>query len=120
MLAQSPASDNNNADHNASGPRFKFNFHEGFDLYIASRCGNKEAFEELKALQDSDLLYLGYLAMTLTRSENSSVPKDLSQARILSKQFSMYLYDVTTQSVQSAYLADAFYLLAFCYEEGNL
>ena len=97
--------------------RFNFHFHVGFDLYVAVRCGKKEAYDELEAADTSDPLACGYLSMSLARSENSAVPKNLSRAKELSKQFVPPILEIVNHCT-STYLADANYLLGFAYQEG--
>lgn len=98
--------------------KFAFNFHPGFDLYVAVRCGQKEAFDKLEATHAEDPLICGYMAMSLVRSENSTIPKDINRARDLSKHFIPLVLEMVDRCTTS-YFADALYILGFCYQEGE-
>ena len=125
---------------------FNFGFHEGFDLYVAARCGKKRAFERLESLAApqphihsgnssdrvsycdpivcGDPIACGYFAMSLARSENSVIPKDLPRAKALGPYFLPALREMECGTgpspvAGSEFLADVFYLIAFCYEQGK-
>jgi hypothetical protein len=100
--------------------RFVFGFNAGFDLYVAVRCGKKEAWKKLekKTLEKEEIFAAGYLAMSLTRSEHSTIPKDIPRAKELSRGFLPPILELV-QSGRTEWLSDAFYLAAFCYQEGK-
>lgn len=107
-------------ENKSGGNHFDFHFHMGFDLYVAVRCGKKEAFDKLvlAAAHPEDPVACGYLSMSLARSENSAIPKDISRAKDLSKHFIPLVLEMVNHCTTSN-LADAFYVLAFCYQEGK-
>eukprot|EP00603_Paraphysomonas_imperforata_P013591 CAMPEP_0114472730 /NCGR_PEP_ID=MMETSP0104-20121206/12549_1 /TAXON_ID=37642 ORGANISM="Paraphysomonas imperforata, Strain PA2" /NCGR_SAMPLE_ID=MMETSP0104 /ASSEMBLY_ACC=CAM_ASM_000202 /LENGTH=398 /DNA_ID=CAMNT_0001646757 /DNA_START=129 /DNA_END=1322 /DNA_ORIENTATION=+ len=98
---------------------FTFNFHKGFDLYVAVRCGKKAALDELESLQ-TDPISSGYLAMSLARSENSIIPKDIPRVKELCAHFLPLMFEMTINSDKETieFLADVHYLIAFCQENG--
>ena len=100
-----------------NGKKFNFGFHVGFDLYISSRCGEAVALTDLESMHEANDFAAGYLAMALTRSEHSSVPRNKTRARELSVKVFPRLLRVIKLN-QSGYLADAHYIVGFCYHEG--